>query len=78
MSLTDDAFEYLGQLINLRTLFIEFGQFSGFGISHLRPLNNLEELHLNGIIDFTDEGIGYISKLDSLRKLSLQMTDLTS
>lgn len=78
MSLTDNAFEHLGQLINLRTLIIEFGKFSGFGISHLRPLYNLEELHLNGIIDFTDDGIGYISKLETLRKLSLQMTDLTS
>lgn len=78
MSLTDQAFEYLGQLTNLRTLIIGFGQFSGVGISHLRPLINLEELHLDGIIDFTNEGLGSVSKLDSLRKLSLQMTDVTS
>jgi hypothetical protein len=78
MSLTDDAFEYLGHLINLRVLIIEFGQFSGSGISHLVALDNLEELHLNGIIDFTNEGLECVSKLDSLRKLGLQLTDLTS
>lgn len=78
MSLTDDAFKHLGQLTNLRTLIIGFGQFGGLGISHLRPLINLEELHLEGIIDFTNEGLGCVSKLDSLRKLNLLMTDLTS
>lgn len=77
MSLTDRAFVYLGQLTSLRALVIQFGEFSGSGIMHLLPLKSLEELQLNGIIGFAEEGFEQLSKLRNVRKLSIQVLDVT-
>lgn len=77
MSLTDRAFVHLGLLTNLRSLLIQFGEFSGSGLRYLVPLKSLEELQLNGIIGFDRAGFEQLARLRTLRKLSLQLLDLT-
>lgn len=75
-NITDRGLQYLGNLPNLDVLVLAESRVRGFGLPHLKGLENLSFLDLSGsLID--DEGLVRMPRLPGLMHLSLADTKIT-
>lgn len=69
--LTNDALRELAACTSLKVLDLGDQKISDAGITHLRPLVNLEHLTLFGIEKLTDEGLKHLAELKKLGSVVL-------
>ena len=66
--LTDRAMPYLSKLTKLKTLDLTNTFFTPVGLEHLKPLVELELLHV-GVVDFSDKSAILLQRMSKLRSL---------
>jgi hypothetical protein len=69
---TDEGLRQIGKMTELRQLYIwDARSVTDAGVSHLRNLRNLREIHINNS-KITDDSLVLLSSLPSMEKLSFQ------
>jgi hypothetical protein len=71
-NVNDEGLATLGELSDLKTLWLEYVPITDQGMKHLSKLANLEDLFLGPYYksNLTDDGLLYLKDLKSLRKLT--------
>ncbi len=75
-NISDDALYHIGQMKNLKSLFLQQTSIKGSGLVYLQNLESLEVLYLS-CTEVDDAGLLYVLKIDGLKQVYLYETPIS-